>query len=72
MTIEARGCQRASAQQMVEPQADYVLALKGNQPTLEQAVQPFLATGPEAGAHRATADYYARQEPGQGRVETRS
>ncbi len=71
VTIDAMGCQRAIAQQIIEGQADYVLALKGNQPTLQQAVEHFLATGPEADAHRTACDYYDQSERGHGRVETR-
>ncbi len=65
------GCQRAIAQQIVERHADYVLALKGNQPTLHQAVEDFLATGPEADAHRTGCDYYEQHERGHGREESR-
>lgn len=57
VTIDAMGCQRAIAQQIVEDQADYVLALKENQPTLHQAVEQFLVTGPEADAHRTQCRY---------------
>lgn len=71
VTIDAMGCQRAIARQIVERQADYVLALKGNQPPLERAVEPFFLTGPEASAHRTNCDYYEHSERGQGRVETR-
>lgn len=42
VTIDAMGCQREIAQQIVAQQADYVLALKGNQGTLhEDVVQVF-------------------------------
>jgi predicted transposase YbfD/YdcC len=71
VTIDAMGCQRAIARQIVECQADYVLALKGNQPTLEQAVAHLLVTGPEAEAHRTKCDYYEHSERSHGRVETR-
>jgi predicted transposase YbfD/YdcC len=71
VTIDAMGCQRAIAQKIVEQQADYVLALKGNQPTLEQAVERFFVTGPEAEAHRAASAYVEQTEQGHGRVETR-
>src|SRR6266849_2049466 len=37
VTIDAMGCQRAIAHQIVERRADYVLALKGNQPTVRHA-----------------------------------
>src|SRR5947209_8164433 len=38
VTIDAMGTQRAIAEQIVEGKADYVLALKGNHETLQQAV----------------------------------
>lgn len=71
VTIDALGCQRAIAQQIVEDQADYVLALKENQPTLHQAVEQFLVTGPEADAHRTQCEYYDHHERGHGRTESR-
>ena len=71
VTIDAMGCQRAIAQKIVEQGADYVLALKGNQPTLEQAVQRFFLTGPQAEAHWSQSDSHEHTERGHGRVETR-
>jgi predicted transposase YbfD/YdcC len=38
VTIDAMGCQRTIAAQLQEQGADYVLALKGNQPTLHATV----------------------------------
>jgi predicted transposase YbfD/YdcC len=38
ITIDALGTQKAIAEQIIEGEADYVLALKGNQETLHQAV----------------------------------
>src|SRR5262249_25680070 len=38
VTIDAMGCQVAIADKIVEHKADYLLALKGNQPTLEAEV----------------------------------
>ena len=71
VTIDAMGCQRAIAQTIVEQGADYVLALKGNQPTLAQAVEQFFVSGPEAEAHRTASAYHEQTEQGHGRVETR-
>jgi predicted transposase YbfD/YdcC len=71
VTIDALGCQRAIAQKILEQGADYVLALKGNQPTLEQAVTRFFLTGPEAEAHWSQSDYHEHTQRGHGRVETR-
>lgn len=42
VTIDAMGCQRAIAQQIIDQQGDYVLALKGNQSTLHDDVRLFL------------------------------
>src|SRR5712691_2844412 len=66
VTIDAMGCQRTIAQKIVEHGADYVLALKGNQPTLEQAVERFFVTGPEAEAHRTQSEYHEQTEQGHG------
>jgi predicted transposase YbfD/YdcC len=71
VTIDAMGCQRAIAETILAQGADYVLALKGNQPTLEQAVERFFLTGPEAEANRTRSDYYEQTERGHGREETR-
>lgn len=43
VTIDAMGCQRAIAKQIVDKKADYVLALKGNQGTLHNDVALFVA-----------------------------
>jgi predicted transposase YbfD/YdcC len=71
VTIDAMGCQRTIAQKIVEQGANYVLALKGNQPTLEQAVAHFFLSGPEAEENRTCSDYYEQTERGHGREETR-
>lgn len=39
VSIDAMGCQRAIAEKIVARQADYLLAVKGNQPTLYQTIQ---------------------------------
>ena len=43
VTLDAIGCQRAIAQQILDKKADYVLALKGNQGTLREDVELFAA-----------------------------
>jgi predicted transposase YbfD/YdcC len=42
VTIDAMGCQKKIAQEIIESDADYVLALKGNQETVHQEVKTFL------------------------------
>jgi predicted transposase YbfD/YdcC len=43
VTIDAMGCQREIADQILHQKADYVLALKGNQGTLREDVDVFAA-----------------------------
>src|SRR5436305_3923851 len=43
VTIDAMGCQRDIAQQIIDQKADYVLALKGNQGSLRDDVELFAA-----------------------------
>src|SRR3954447_20950351 len=65
------GWQRAIAQKIIAQGADYVLALKGNQPTLEQMVANFFVAGAAAEAHRTASAYTEQRGQGHGRVETR-
>jgi predicted transposase YbfD/YdcC len=50
VTIDAMGCQREIAKKITEGGGDYVLALKGNQPILHDAVQKHLDAQDEAGS----------------------
>ena len=71
ITIDAMGTQKAIAEQIIDGEADYVLALKGNQETLHQAVVAYI----EEQSHNDFADVPARRhcthEKGHGREETR-
>ena len=42
VTLDAMGCQKKIAKEIVEADADYVLALKGNQETVHEEVKSFL------------------------------
>jgi predicted transposase YbfD/YdcC len=42
VTIDAMGCQKKIAKEIIESDADYVLALKGNQETVHEEVKAFL------------------------------
>src|SRR6266481_2262582 len=42
-TIDEMGCQREIAQEIIDKKADYVLALKGNQCSLHEDVEVFVA-----------------------------
>lgn len=69
VTIDALGCQREIAQQIVDQAADYVLALKENQEGLYAAVQDLFEYAQET--HFADCDYYKRIDKGHGRMEIR-
>jgi predicted transposase YbfD/YdcC len=74
VTIDAMGCQSAVAAQLVEQGADYVLALKGNQPTLHATVVGAFADAQRDGpagwvpAQQAQAQAW---DKGHGRLERR-
>lgn len=71
VTIDAAGCQKDIAAQIVAKEADYVLALKENQPTLyEQVSDYFLEQLDEAGPDRKLR-HHLEVEEGHGRTETR-
>lgn len=42
VTLDAMGCQKKIAREVIEADADYVLALKGNQETVHEEVKTFL------------------------------
>lgn len=42
VTIDAMGCQKKIAKEIIEADADYVLALKGNQETAQEEIKAFL------------------------------
>jgi predicted transposase YbfD/YdcC len=69
VTVDAMGCQRKIAREIVDADADYVLALKGNQETVHDEVKAFLD---DAIAHApATLDFHETAEKDHGRIETR-
>jgi predicted transposase YbfD/YdcC len=70
ITIDAMGAQKAIAAQIIEGGADYVLALKGNQETLHQAVIAYLNDQLEGDL--ADAQEHVTTETGHGRAETRT
>ena len=72
ITIDAMGTQKAIAAQIVEGEADYVLALKGNQETLHQAVVDHILEQWEDDFARVKARRHQTRETGHGRDETRT
>jgi predicted transposase YbfD/YdcC len=72
ITIDAMGTQRAIAEQIVASEADYVLALKGNQETSHQAVIDHIVEQWEDDFAKVKARQYQTKETAHGREETRS
>ena len=71
VTLDAMGAQEATVAQIVDAQADYVIALKGNQGELHQTVKDsfqLLDSG-----HRVLSVYQAQDdiEPSHGKIEQR-
>lgn len=67
VSIDAMGCQVEIADRIVTHKAHYLLALKGNQPTLEADVVEYFRTAPAAELVSKTT-----VEKGHGRIETRT
>ena len=72
ITIDAMGCQRDIAQKVVEKKADYVLALKGNQGSLREDVELFVAEQKAAGFRDTTISRDQTVDGDHGRIETRT
>jgi predicted transposase YbfD/YdcC len=82
VTLDAMGCQKAIAREIIEADADYVLALKGNQGVVHEEVKTFLdqtaaekkkprrpgAPAPKAAALLAEFETVEKEH---GRMETR-
>lgn len=71
VTIDAMGCQAEIAQLIVGQEADYVLALKGNQGTLYEAVQDLFADAHAINFEGMDADFHETVDKGHGRLEIR-
>lgn len=82
VTLDAMGCQKQIAKEIIEADADYVLALKGNQETVHQEVKSFLdaalaereaprPAGAKLSRAAATLSSVETVEKDHGRLETR-
>ena len=72
VTIDAMGAQKVIAKQIIDGEADYVLALKGNQETLHQAVIDSINDQIANDFANVNARRHQARETGHGREETRS
>ncbi len=71
VTIDAAGCQKEIAACIVAKQADYVLAVKENQPKLYEQVTEHFAQELDKAKSDSTLRCHRQTENGHGRTETR-
>lgn len=72
VTVDAMGCQRDIAQQILDQKADYVLALKGNQGTLREDVEVFADEQKANGFKDTKVTQETTVDGDHGRIETRT
>jgi predicted transposase YbfD/YdcC len=69
ITTDAMGCQTDIASAIIKKEADYVLAVKDNQPTLHKEIRETFEAAFEENSEKL--DFYETTEKGHGREETR-
>lgn len=72
VTIDAIGCQRDIARTIIDKKADYVLALKGNQASLRDDVDVFVAEQKARDFQDTTISRHQTVDGDHGRIETRT
>ena len=72
VTIDAMGCQRDIARKIIDKKADYVLALKGNQGSLRDDVDLFVAEQKAKSFQDTTISRDQTVDGDHGRIETRT
>jgi len=71
VTIDAMGCQRAIAEQITAQKGNYVLALKGNQTSLNEVVRDYFMTAKSHDFQGLDFTYHEQLNSGHGRIEQR-
>jgi predicted transposase YbfD/YdcC len=71
VTIDAMGCQTDIAEQIIDQEADYVLAVKGNQGNLYEDIDLFFQLAHQNDFQRVDHTYDRTVNKGHGRIETR-
>ena len=71
ITIDAMGCQRTVVEKIVAKQADYIIGVKDNQPSLAQAIEKLFDAN-DANPSAAPLEQHTSVDKGHGRVESRS
>ena len=71
VTIDAMGTQKAIAKKIIDKEGDYILALKGNQGTLNNDVRLFLESELSKSSSLVIEDEHEEFDKGHGRIESR-
>jgi predicted transposase YbfD/YdcC len=71
VTIDAMGCQKDIAKKIVDKEADFVLAVKDNQPNLREAIETSFVKIDKQDSENTGSRHYATQEKSRGRNEER-
>jgi predicted transposase YbfD/YdcC len=72
VTIDAMGCQKEIARKVVVKEADYILALKGNQGSLSEDVELFFSEQKACKFKDILVSQHQTLEKSHGRIETRT
>lgn len=72
ITLDAMGCQKEIAKQIVKQKADYILALKGNHSGLQSELEAWWHKCQREGFKADNHDEFTAVNSGHGRIETRS
>ena len=72
VTIDAMGCQKEIAKQIVQDGGDFCLAVKENQPKLHDAIEAFFDDAGENDFSKNDCDCWATHEVSRGRREHRN
>jgi predicted transposase YbfD/YdcC len=72
VTIDAIGCQKEIAKQIVTGGGDFVIAVKDNQPKLSQTIQDFFTDHLQRDLEELQYREYETEDAGHGRIDERS
>jgi len=71
ITIDAMGCQKEIASQIIEQHGEYVLSLKGNHSKLHDEIINYFDQAKEHGTLNVDYNFFETTEKGHGRIENR-
>lgn len=72
ITLDAMGCQKEIAKQIIDQKADYILALKGNHSGMRKELKAWWHKLQREGFTEENYDEYTQTDSGHGRIETRT